>query len=166
MSLASTLEPLSSQVSLPSLNSDTSLTNKLKIIARERGFVVHEVPLDGNCLFSAVCYQLQGISVSSDMLRSMLFAYLRSNPVKYMGFVSAPVFSHDPSNADTEQPDELDLEIESLSQNRAELRWDRYLCRLQTNACGDNIAVQGLSDMFSLCIKVLKLSKDFNCTTF
>ena len=152
MSLASTLEPLSSQVSLPSLNSDTSLTNKLKIIARERGFVVHEVPLDGNCLFSAVCYQLQGISVSSDMLRSMLFAYLRSNPVKYMGFVSAPVFSHDPSNADTEQPDELDLEIESLSQNRAELRWDRYLCRLQTNACGDNIAVQGLSDMFSLCI--------------
>ena len=35
----------------------------LNSLARERGFVVQDVPRDGNCLFSAVSMQLENLGI-------------------------------------------------------------------------------------------------------
>ena len=40
-----------------------NVSDVLETVARERGFTVHEVPRDGNCLFSSVAYQSE---ISSD----------------------------------------------------------------------------------------------------
>ena len=60
----------------------------LSRVARERGFIVHDVPGDGNCLFNSIAYQLQHCSLSSDTIRSMLVSHLRENAMHYSRFVS------------------------------------------------------------------------------
>ena len=39
-------------------------SNRLAPLAREKGFTVHDVPRDGNCLFNAIAYQLDSVSAS------------------------------------------------------------------------------------------------------
>ena len=55
----------------------------LTATAAELGYSIHGVPCDGNCLFSAIAYQLESIgiqSVDAQTLRKMAVNYLRSNP--------------------------------------------------------------------------------------
>ena len=115
------------------------------------------MPKDGNCLFSAVEVQLDslGIERGETSLREQLVEYLQSHPYTHDGsshlreFIPAPVVSDDPSNADTEAPGEQDEFINSIEdpQLRQQLRWLRYLKRLNTGAWGDHITVQGLANM-------------------
>ena len=87
------------------------------LLARERGFSVRDVPRDGDCLFSAVAVQLNvlGIQPGEMSLREQLVEYLEAHPYTHDGsshfrnYVSAPVVSDDPSNADTEAPSEQDI---------------------------------------------------------
>ena len=47
--------------------------HELEAKAHQSGFSIHVVPYDGNCMFSALSYQLQSIGVSnSDKLRQMV----------------------------------------------------------------------------------------------
>ena len=116
-----------------------NVSDVLETVARETGFTVHEVPRDGNCLFSSVAYQSK---ISSDKLRSMLVSYLRENCTHYSNFVSQAVSSDDASNADTEPPDEYDAYIASVKdpEEQAQLRWERY--------CLTNIHSQALQGIY------------------
>ena len=54
-------------------------TNALKAFARNEGFEIHDVPSDGNCLFSACAYQLQYLGrdvVDASSLRQAVCQYL------------------------------------------------------------------------------------------
>ena len=129
----------------------------LNSLARERGFSVQKVQRDGHYLFSAVEVQLESLNTKHGEigLRERLVEYLQSHPYTHDGsshlreFILAPVVSEDPSNADTEAPSEQDEFISSIEdpQMYQQLRWLRYLERLNTGAWGDNIAVQRLANM-------------------
>ena len=98
----------------------------LNFLAQERGFSVRDVPRDGNCLFSAVAVQLDslGIPPSETSLREQLVEYLHEHPYIHDGsshfreFISAPVISDDPSNADTEALSQQDVFINSIENLR------------------------------------------------
>ena len=134
--------------------------NALEKLARDKGFVVRNVPYDGNCMFSAVAHQLQSTgvcNVDSYILREMLCDHLESNSSLYSPFVSQPVASHHAYNADTEPPTDEDAYIDSIADPELQymLRWERYLKRLRNGAWGDHIAIQGIADMLNISINVL-----------
>ena len=112
----------------------------LSRVARERGFIVHDVPGDGDCLFNSIAYQLQHCSLSSDTIRNMLVSHLRENAVHYSSFVSStvPASGNNAYNADTEAPDEVDTCIALMSdcEEQSQFRWERYLHGLSNGAWG------------------------------
>ena len=64
-------------------NSSSSVDDVItaySVLSRERGFTIHEVPRDGNCLFMAISYQLKQCQIDSNIMRIMLVTYLRDNP--------------------------------------------------------------------------------------
>ena len=136
----------------------------LSTIASRNGFNIHAVPADGNCLFSAIAYQLPSIGipdVDTNSLREMVVSHLEDYPhvngIHYRTFLSAPVATIDAHNADTEAPTAEDDYISAVDDpdTRAQLRWLRYLERLRDGAWGDNIAIQGICEMFSITVNVL-----------
>ena len=132
----------------------------LERIARENGFAIHNVPYDGNCLFSSIAYQLDSIAASGvdkSTLREMVAEHLENNSNLYKGFLSQPVASHDAYNADTEPPTAQDAYIDTIADHelQTELRWAKYVQRLRDGAWGDHIAIQGICDMFNVTVNVL-----------
>ena len=115
--------------------------------------------------FSAVGVQLDsfGIPPSETSLREQLVDYLQEHPYihddssHFREFILAPVISDDPSNADTEAPSQQDVFISSIENLRVhqQLRWLRYLERLNAGAWGDHTAVQGLADMLHVDIHII-----------
>ena len=139
----------------------TTALCQLKVLAHQNNFAIHDVPYDGNCMFSAVSYQLQtsGVcNVDSSDLRQKVADHLEANPPLYCDFLSQPVSSDDSYNADTDQPTADDEYINSVpnSQLQTELRWRKYLRSLRHGAWGDHITMQGIADM--LCVKINVLS--------
>ena len=136
-------------------------------VARERGFTIHEVPRDGNCLFMAISYQLKQCQIESDIMRSMLVTYLRDNPyfndTHCCNFLTS-VSSNNGYNADTEAPDEYDLYIASVvnPEEQAQLRWVRYLDKLQNGAWGDHIALQGICNMLGIAVEVMHVACNYD----
>ena len=131
--------------------------NVLEQVARENGFAIHNVPYDGDCLFSSIAYQLEPITacnVDKNTLRQMVVDHLKNNSNLYKRFVSQP---NDPYNADTEPPTAQDEQIETIADHelQVELRWEKYVQRLKDGAWGDHIAIQGICDMFNVTINVL-----------
>ena len=136
----------------------------LRGIAFRHGFTVHDVPADGDCMFSAIAYQLASIGLSdidAHTLRTMLVSHLEDHPhvngTHYSTFLSAPVPSNDTHNADTETPTAEDEYIAAIDDPdlRAQLQWVRYLERLGNGAWGDNIATQGICEMLNITINVI-----------
>ena len=143
-----------------------SANDVLSSIASRNGFIIHAVPDDGNCLFSAIAYQLASIGIpdiDANTLRAMVVSHLEDHPhingVHYRSFLSALVAANDPRNADTEAPTAVDDYISTIDDpdTRAQLRWLRYLERLHNDAWGDNIAIQGICEMLSVTINVLSM---------
>ena len=134
--------------------------HNLETQARQNGFTIHNVPYDGDCMFSAIVYQLNSSGVcdfDSKVLRQAVVDYLQANQVRYCDFVCQPVDQHDDYNADTEPITHEDGFISSITdpQLQTELRWQKYVRCLQQGAWGDNIAMQAVSDMLSVTIHVL-----------
>ena len=87
----------------------------------------------------------------------MVVDHLENNSNLYMRIVSQPVVSEDPYNADTEPPTAQDAHIETIDDHKlqVDLRWAKYVQRLRDGAWGDNIAVQGMCDMFNVTVHIL-----------
>ena len=133
--------------------------HKLETVASQNGFTIRDVPADGDCMFSAIVYQLSniGICVDSQTLRQNVAEYMQANKASYCDFVCQPVETNDGYNADTVPPTKEDEYIDSISdpQLQTELRWQKFLKELTDGAWGDNIAMQAISDMLSVTITVL-----------
>ena len=133
----------------------------LETQARQNGFTIHNVPYDGECMFSAIVYQLNSSGVcdfDSITLRQAVVDYLQANQARhYCDYVCQPVDQHDDYNADTDPITQEDEFISSITdpQLQTELRWQKYVRCLQQGAWGDNIAMQAVSDMLSVTIHVL-----------
>ena len=145
-----------------SSNSDEFSTalQQLKLSAHQNSLTIHDVPYDGNCMFSAISYQLQNNGVcdaDSNKLREKVADHLEANAALYCDFLCQPVSSEDSYNADTEQPTAEDEYIKSVSdpQLQTELRWQKYVRCLRQGAWGDHITMQAIADMLSVKINVL-----------
>ena len=63
-------------------NNNTTLTEKLKTIASDKGFRISDNQGSGNCMFHALSEQLEtikGIKIQHGQLRQSLVQYLRKN---------------------------------------------------------------------------------------
>ena len=92
--------------------------HKLETIARQNGFTVHDVPADGDCIFSAFVYGLNSIGirdVNSQTLRLTVADYMRANKASYSDFVCQLVEQTDGYNADTAAPTKEDVYIASTA---------------------------------------------------
>lgn len=133
---------------LPSDNGAFTMAfNILERVAREKSFAIHDMPYDGNCLFSSIAYQLEPItecSIDNCTLRQMVADHLENNSNLYKGFLSQPIVSYDAYNADTEPPTAQDAYIETVADHelQTELRWAKYVQRLRDGAWDDHIAIQ------------------------
>ena len=121
---------------------------QLKLVASQNSFSVHNVPYDGDCMFSAISYQLQTNDVctaDSSELKQKVADHLQANAPLYRNFVCQPVPSEDGSFiADTAQPTPEDELINSVSdpQLQCEMRWQKYVRCLRHGAWGDHITLQ------------------------
>ena len=153
------MECVSSSLSIADDNF-TSASNILETLASTNGFTIHDVPYDGDCLFSTITYQLQSIGIyngSKDELRKIVADHLDENSTFYRNYTSQPLASHDPYNADTEAPTAEDAYIATIvdPELRAQLCWEKYLRRLRDGAWGDHVVIQGICNMFNITINVL-----------
>ena len=93
--------------------------SSLTVIAKENGYIIHDVSGDGDCLFSSIGCQLQSYNIDKHTLRSMLVSFFENHPyingTHYRDFLSQPVSSIDPYNADTEAPTNEDAYIATIS---------------------------------------------------
>ena len=133
---------------------------RLKTVAKQNSFTIHDIPLDGNCMFSAISYQLQAngvCSADSSKLRQKVADHLEANAQLYSDFLCQPVPSEeDRYNTDTAQPTPEDELISSVSdpQFQSELRWKKYVQCLRQGAWGDHIILQAIDDMLSVKINI------------
>ena len=133
---------------------------KLKSLAFQNGFTIHDVPFDGSCMFSAISHQLQTskvCNVDSSELRNKVADHLEANAASYCDFVCQPVATDNKYNADTEAPTAEDEYIDSVSDPKfqTQLRWEKNLRCFRLGACGDHITIQAIADMLSVNINVL-----------
>ena len=98
---------------------------QLKALATQNSFTIHNVPYDGDCMFSAISYQLQAndvCSADSSKLRQKVADHLEANAPLYSDFLCEPVPSEEDSlNADTAQPIPEDEFISSVSDPQLQL---------------------------------------------
>ena len=135
-------------------NELTTATNTLRALARQKGFVVHDVPGDGNCLYNAVAYQLKSVSISTSEMRDYCKPF-REQCV-YRDFLAQPIESDNVHSADTEAPSDEDAFIDTVHDpEEVQLRWERYIHRLRNGAWGDHVVIQGISNEFNVAINVL-----------
>lgn len=90
------------------------------------------MPSDGNCMFSAIAYQLNNTGicdVDSNTLRQTVADYLAANKASCCDSVCQPVDQNDAYNADIEHPTEED-ECITDPELQIELRWQKYLRQL------------------------------------
>ena len=115
--------------------------NVLVKMSNERGFIIHDVLGNGDCLFSALAYQINTVSDGAS-LRKAIVDYLYVNP--YTNGVHQGEFITD---------DIVNYKVEpTLS---VEHKWNVYIQQLENGAWGDHIAVQGISNMVHVTIIVL-----------
>ena len=96
--------------------------HNLETQARQNGFTIHNVPYDGDCIFSAIVYQLNSSVVcdfDSKILRQAVVDYLQANQATYCDFVCQPVDQHDDYNADTDPITQEDEFISSISSKQS-----------------------------------------------
>ena len=143
---------------LPETDPFTLASTALEQLAHENGFAIHNVPSDGNCMFSAYQLQCMGICVvDSSALRLMVVNHLEDNVSTYIPFISQPVASDNAYSADTEPPTEEDAYINSIADPELQslLRWRNYLIRLRNGSWGHHVVLQSIANMFTVTINVL-----------
>ena len=108
-------------------------------------------------MFSAIAYQLQSIGIcgiDASKLREMVANHLENNASHYCPFVSQ---LQTPRDDYTMPPTDEDAYIDTIADPELQslLRWQQYLIKLRNGAWGDNIAIQGIANLFSVRINVL-----------
>ena len=122
-------------------------------MVRPHGWVVKDVPRDGDCMFLAALRQVSGEHShhTAETFRRPVVDHLRENLYRdaehtshYRDCLSDAVRTDDAYNADTEAPDVEDQSINSIAdpQKQAERKWQKYQRRLQAGAYGHSLVSQ------------------------
>lgn len=107
---------------------DTAYSDLVTLV-RQHGFVLHDVPGDGKCLFHAISYQLEHLGIpnmSASSLRANVVSHLRDNPCSNDGTHFSDFVSFNVSHAYTEPHNLQDVYRDFLNPHTARtLRWER-----------------------------------------
>ena len=141
---------------------------KLKELAHKKGFVVTDVPRDGNCFYNAVLVQTRKSGLyygNASNLREDLALFMKERPVtssgvRYREFLSDRNVNDDELNADTDNPDEEDLRIQKIKDKdeRQEAMFQKLLREIATTMRFADVTVAtGLAHMLQVNVNMLKL---------
>lgn len=112
--------------------------DKLAALLKARGLTIHEVPSDGDCLYSGIAHQIQvikGINVAVADLRAAAAKVIRSHQADFLPFMA------DPATGDMLSP----------------AQFDKYLADLaETKVWGGQLELKALSQHLNCCIEVVQ----------
>ena len=139
---------------------------RLKTRAFEKGYSIHNVAADSDCLFHAMCHELKKLQLydgNTRDLRSKVAQFMKQNPkcdnnYEYKHFWTGRIEQHNHLNADTEQPTDEDRAIEAIENEelKIEKRWLLYLRRLEhEKQWGDHLVLKGLAEQFQVNIHII-----------
>ena len=139
---------------------------RLKTRAFEKGYRIHNVAADSDCLFHAMCHELKKLKLydgNARDLRSKVAQFMKQNPKcdnnhEYKHFWTGRIEQHNSLNADTEQPTDEDRAIEAIENEelRIEKRWSLYLQRLEhEKQWGDHLVLKGLAEQFQVNVHII-----------
>ena len=139
---------------------------QLKTRAFEKGYSIHNVAADSDCLFHAMCHELKKLDLydgNATDLRSKVAQFMKENPkcdnnYEYKHFWTGRIEQHNSLNADTEKPTDEDRAIEAIENEeiRIEKRWALYLRRLEhEKQWGDHLVLKGLAEQFQVNIYII-----------
>ena len=90
--------------------------HNLETQVRQNGFTIHNVPYDGDCMFSSILHQLNSSGVCEFFGKTLRQAVVRANQASYYcDFVCWPVDQHDDYKADTDSITQEDVALLILS---------------------------------------------------
>ncbi|XP_061194804.1 uncharacterized protein LOC133202965 [Saccostrea echinata] len=121
---------------------------------------VLDVPGDGHCLYHAFSQSddMHGLPDDPTVLRRKLVKYLESNPntpdgVPYKDFLCLPL---DPDHG-VLQPEDMAIERVQDQEDQKELRWQRFLKKIQDGEWGGSLEIMGLAQLFNVPVTVLSV---------
>ena len=144
----------------------------LRFLIGERGFRIHDISDNGNCLYDSVLFHLKCLGLYSNdstSLRQDVADYLEVHRDLYADFIceALQVQPGNNYNCDTDAPSERDAMIASISDpvlRRLSL-FNNYIRGVRSTAWGDHIVIAALCNIFSITINVLAIHTDYQTTT-
>ncbi|KAL4235248.1 hypothetical protein ACF0H5_006886 [Mactra antiquata] len=109
---------------------------KISSILAQRGLQIHEIPSDGNCLYAAVCHQLEQRKIESttSSLRKQVADYMREHADDFIPFLTT-------DNGDCYTPE----------------KFEEYCHNLETTpAWGGQLEIQALTNVLRLPLEVVQ----------
>ena len=144
------------QIRIEKENLDILAKSKLKIR-------IDDVPGDGNCLYHAFLRNknIHNLPDNPQELRRQLVTFLESNPqtpdgTSYKDFLCLP---RDPDHGDLDLEDMAIERVENL-ESQKELRWQRFLKKVQGEEWGGSIEILALTQLYNVPITVLSCEMD------
>ncbi|XP_078339460.1 uncharacterized protein LOC111108810 isoform X4 [Crassostrea virginica] len=144
------------QIRIEKENLDILAKSKLQIR-------IDDVPGDGNCLYHAFLRNknIHNLPDNPQELRRQLVTFLESNPLtpdgtSYKDFLCLP---RDPDHGDLDLEDMAIERVENL-ESQKELRWQRFLKKVQGEEWGGSIEILALTQLYNVPITVLSCEKD------
>ncbi|XP_062616622.1 uncharacterized protein LOC134278329 [Saccostrea cucullata] len=143
-------------------NLDREIKN-LDMLARKSQYKlkVVDVPGDGHCLYHAFnqSKDMHGLPDDPAALRKRLVKYLESNPnnpdgMPYKDFLCFPLDSDRGALEPEDMAIERDVEGE---EDQKELRWQRFLKKIQDGEWGGSLEILGLAQLYNVPVTVLSV---------
>ena len=141
----------------------------MRFLIGERGFRIHGISDNGNCLYDSVLFHLKCLGLYSNdstSLRQDVADYLEVHRDLYADFIceALQVQPGNNYNCDTDAPSERDAMIASIS-DPVLRRLSLFNNYIRSTAWGDHIVIAALCNIFSITINVLAIHTDYQTTT-
>lgn len=161
-------------IAIPTVDESNPLQkafHTLRSLTSERGFRIHDISNNGNCLYDSVLFHLKCLDLysnNSTSLRQDVADCLEIHREMYADFICKAV-QVQPGNdysCDTNTPNETDAMIASISDpvlRRLSL-FNNYISGVRGTAWGDHIVIAALCNIFNITINVLAIHTDYQTT--
>jgi hypothetical protein len=124
---------------------------------------VVDVPPDGSCLYHAFIRSksVHELSDDSQELRRQLVKFLESNPdtpngLPYKDFLCLPL----DADHGALEPEDMAIERVQEEENQKELRWQRFLKKIQDGEWGGSLEIMGLAQLYNVPVTVLSVGQN------
>ncbi|XP_048732973.2 uncharacterized protein LOC125649466 isoform X2 [Ostrea edulis] len=148
--------------------SATSFQRELKKLDTLAKTSVHkltvvDVPRDGSCLYHAfiMSKSIHELTHDTPELRRQLVKFLESNPdtpngLPYKDFLCLPL----DSDHGALEPEDMAIERVKEEENQKELRWQRFLKKIQDGEWGGSLEIMGLAQLYNVPVTVLSVGQN------